>query len=99
MTKAEVGDRVAKVVDLLHEAAETHHVVYRIVDGVDDDWASWYADWLVRLSELPGLLSVPPARSELVWLLVDLDRIYTAEPQDEPWEQFYAQRVVSHFAG
>jgi hypothetical protein len=25
---------------LLHEAAETHHRVYRIVDGDDADWAS-----------------------------------------------------------
>jgi hypothetical protein len=35
--------------DLLHEAAETHHRVYRIVDGDDADWASWYADWLINL--------------------------------------------------
>jgi hypothetical protein len=28
---------------LLHEAGETHHQVFRIVDGADDDWASWYA--------------------------------------------------------
>jgi hypothetical protein len=32
---------------LLHEAAETHHIVYRIVDGDDPDWVSWYADWLL----------------------------------------------------
>src|SRR5262249_47805540 len=50
---------ITKVAELLHEAAETHHVVYRIVDGADDDWASWYADWLVRLSELPQLLGAP----------------------------------------
>ena len=35
----------ATIADLLHEAAESHHVVYRIVDGDDPDWASWYADW------------------------------------------------------
>ncbi len=29
---------------LLEEAAEVHHRVYRITDGTDDDWASWYAD-------------------------------------------------------
>ncbi len=34
------ADRLAA---LLHEAAETHHRVYRIVDGEDPDWASWYA--------------------------------------------------------
>ena len=42
----------------LHEAGETHHRVFRIVDGADDDWASWYADWLVNLSELAAMLGV-----------------------------------------
>ena len=50
---------------LLHEVAETHHRVFRLVDGADDDWASWYADWLVNLSELPALLKTKPVRSEL----------------------------------
>ena len=54
------------VAHLLHEAAETHHVVYRIVDGDDPDWASWYADWLLTLSELPQLLGAAPVRSHLV---------------------------------
>ena len=50
----ESDDQIAKLSELLREAAETHHVVYRIVDGDDPDWASWYADWLVELSELPS---------------------------------------------
>ena len=45
---------VDALADLLHEAAETHHRVYRITEGEDPDWASWYADWLIRLSELLG---------------------------------------------
>ncbi len=48
--------------DLLHEVGETHHRVYRIVDGADDDWASWYADWLIGLSELPALLGTRTAQ-------------------------------------
>jgi len=47
------SDQVNRVAELLHEAAETHHTVYRITDGDDPDWASWYADWLLDLSELP----------------------------------------------
>jgi hypothetical protein len=27
--------------------------VYRITGGADDDWASFYADWLIEHSELP----------------------------------------------
>ena len=83
---------------LLHEAGETHHHVFRIVDGADDDWASWYADWLVNLTELPALLGVKPVRSELTYLLVSLDKEYTASQPGEPWETHYAQRILSHFS-
>lgn len=82
---------------LLHEAAETHHVVYRIVDGDDPDWASWYADWLLDHSELPELLGSTPVRSHLVHALVQLDRDYTAEQRDEPWEDWYARGLVGLF--
>ena len=86
-----------QVAELLHEAGETHHRVYRIVDGDDPDWASWYAEWLINLSELTQILGTKPVRSELVWLLVQLDRDYTAEGPDAPWAQWYAERVVGHF--
>jgi hypothetical protein len=91
-----VSDATA-IADLLHEAAETHHVVYRIVDGDDPDWASWYADWLLNLSELPQLLGAAPVRSHLVHALVQLDRENTAEPRDERWEDWYAERLIEEF--
>ena len=82
------------IAKLLHEAAETHHVVYRIVDGEDPDWASWYASWLLDLSELPMLVGAPPVRSHLVHALVELDRAYTAEAREVPWEDWYAERLA-----
>jgi hypothetical protein len=88
---------IARVRDLLHEAAETHHQVYRITDGVDDDWASWYADWLTRLSELPTLLGRRPVRSELTYQLVLLDREHVQAGTGQPWEDFYAERLVKTF--
>jgi hypothetical protein len=82
-----------RIAALLDEAAETHHRVYRITDGADDDWASWYAAWLLDLSELPGLLGKRPIRSHLVHALVQLDRDHAARGGDEPWPRFYAQRL------
>ena len=79
--------------ELLHEAAETHHAVYRIVDGDDPDWASWYADWLLDLSELPQLLGSRPVRSHLVHALVQLDRDYVAAAPATAWEDWYAERL------
>ena len=90
-------ETLGRISDLLHEAGETHHRVFRIVDGADDDWASWYAQWLIDLSELPDLLGVKPVRSELIYLLVTLDKQYTAEAPGEPWEGYYARQILSHF--
>jgi hypothetical protein len=91
-----VEDQVTAVLEqigsLLREAGETHHRVFRIVDGADDDWASWYADWLINLSELPALLGVKPVRSELTYLLVSLDKEYTATQPGEPWERYTRRR-------
>jgi hypothetical protein len=93
-----MDERTNKVSELLHEAGETHHTVYRIVDGADDDWASWYSNWLVNLSELPDQLGKKPVGSELTYLLVKLDRDYTAESPDERWEDWYAARLVAELA-
>jgi len=92
-----VTDTLEQIGALLHEAGETHHRVFRIVDGADDDWASWYAQWLIDLSELPDLLGSRPVRSELVYVLVDLDKRYTAEKPGEPWERYYARQILRHF--
>ena len=94
-----MNDRTEKVSALLHEAGETHHQVFRITEGADDDWATWYSDWLVNHSELPDLLGAAPARSELTWMLVQLDKDYTAGVSSDRWEDWYADRLVSHFAG
>ena len=91
-------DVKTQVSALLHEAGETHHTVYRITDGADDDWASFYSDWLTRLSELPELLGAPPVRSELTWILVQCDKDYAAESPNESWEDWYAARIVEHFS-
>ena len=94
-----MADTATQISELLHEAGETHHRVYRIVDGADDDWASWYADWLIRLSELPGLLGTTPVRSELVYMLVRLDKEYSERQPSEPWERYYAGALIEHFTG
>jgi hypothetical protein len=92
-----MDERHTRVSEPLHEAAETHHRVFRITDGADDDWASWYAQWLVTLSELPELLGGKVVRSELTWLPVRLDKEYTERRPDQCWED-YAQELFRHFS-
>ena len=90
-----VEESVKKVSELLHEAGETHHTVYRITDGEDPDWASWYADWLVEHSDLPDLLGGAPVRSELVYILVKADKDYEEGSPEITWEDFYAERIIA----
>jgi hypothetical protein len=92
----DTNDRIA---DVLHDAAETHHVVWRITDGDDPDWASWYADWLLELSELPSLLGAKPVRSHLVHALVQLDRDHVDAGAPGRWEAAYAEGLIQRFAG
>ncbi|MFL5837341.1 MAG: hypothetical protein ACJ76K_12240 [Solirubrobacteraceae bacterium] len=88
-------DRIAA---LLNEVSETHHSVYRITDGDDPDWATFYANWLVELSELDQALGTQPVRSELTYMLVRLDKAYAEQSPDEPWAQWYAPRLAEHFS-
>jgi hypothetical protein len=83
--------------ELLHEVAETHHVVWKITDGTDPDWASWYADHLLRLTHFQDLIGKPVVRSELVYMLVKLDKDYSAQQPSERWEDYYAQKLMEHF--
>jgi hypothetical protein len=41
------------------------------------------------------ILGTTPVRSELVWLLVTLDKEYTKADPDVPWPQWYAERIVA----
>ncbi len=86
------------IASVLHEAAETHHTVWRITDGDDPDWASWYADWLLNLSELSALLRAKPVRSHLVHALVQLDLDHVASGSKERWADVYAQGLIDRFA-
>jgi hypothetical protein len=95
MASAPVQQRIA---ELLEEVAETHHRVYRITDGSDDDWASWYASWLLDLSELSDELGTRPVRSHLVHALVQCDIDYTAAGTGEPWPRVYARALIERFA-
>jgi hypothetical protein len=92
-----MDERETRIAELLHEAGETHHVVYRIVDGDDPDWASWYSEWLIELSELPEVLGAKPVRSELTYELVRLDKEYTERGPDDRWEDYYARELVARF--
>jgi NAD(P)H-hydrate epimerase len=90
-------DRVEQVAELLHQAGEIHHAVFVDTEGADDDWASFYSDWLLAHSPLPELLGRAPVRSHLTRDLVVYDEQYTAEHPVEAWHRWYASKLIATY--
>lgn len=90
-------DAPAKIAELLHQVGEIHHAVFSDTDGNDDDWATFYSDWLLTHSELPRLLARRPVRSHLTRDLVELDEQYAGAVSPEPWPVWYASRLIAKY--
>jgi hypothetical protein len=90
-------DTADKIAALLHQVGETHHIVFADTDGNDDDWASFYSDWLLAHSNLPKLLGRRPVRSHLTSDLVGFDAEYNKTAPSQPWPAWYAQRLIAKY--
>lgn len=82
---------------LFLETGMKHHHAYSASDGVDPEWALFYAGYLqTRLWDRLGRV---PTRSELIHLLVAADRAFQATGQaQEEWPVFYAKFFIESFS-
>jgi NAD(P)H-hydrate epimerase len=85
-------NKLEQVAELLLQTGKAHHAAYFDVDGHDPDWPLWYAESLHP--RLPELLGEELTISELVYLMIDLDRRYRAEESDSQWYIYYARELV-----
>jgi hypothetical protein len=90
-------DATSKIAELLRQVGEVHHLVFADTDGNDDDWATFYSDWLLTHSDLPRLLARRPVRSHLTRSLVELDEEYLASAPSDPWPAWYATRLAEQY--
>ncbi len=88
---------IASIAALLDRAGEVHHMVFADTDGNDDDWATFYSDWLLAHSALPTLIGERPIRSHLTRDLVNLDEEYAAAKPAEKWPVWYAARLAEKY--
>jgi len=77
-----------ELAQLLVETGNAHHEAYSDSNGVDPEWASWYAPYLQ--SRLGGRLGRKVTRSELTYLIVRADREHQATEDAPPWPDLYA---------
>jgi hypothetical protein len=80
---------------LLTRTAETHHQTFIETDGVDADWPTWYARYLLdngfrELVQAPDLTA-----ADLAGLLIEADRQHRKEAPETPWEPYYAQLLLA----
>lgn len=80
---------------LLHEAGQAHHDAYSATDGADPDWPIWYARHLHE--PLAALLGASFTQSELVYLLVALDRDLKARAPGAEWVSFYTRWFLERY--
>jgi hypothetical protein len=81
---------------LLHQTAEDHHVTYKATDGVDPDWSIWYAGHLLE-NGFDTLLDAKLLKSDLIFLLVLVDKQQMSEAPGAHWENCYADFFVSRY--
>lgn len=94
-----MSDRITdnELSELFLETGMKHHHAYSASDGVDPEWALFYAGYLqTRLWDRLGRV---PTRSELIHLLVAADRAFQATGRaQEEWPMFYAKFFIESFS-
>lgn len=88
-------NKIQALADLLQETGHEHHQAFIDTDGADPDWPIWYANYLV--DRLGNLLDATFTRTQIVVLLVELDRQQQATAPGTNWMRFYAKVLVNRY--
>jgi hypothetical protein len=91
-------DLAAKLAALLHQTSEDHHVAYKATDGVDADWSIWYAGHLLEKG-FDAMLGAKILKSDLIYLLVSVDKELQTYAPGARWEDYYANFFIERFIG
>lgn len=82
--------------ELFTAAAEAHHHAFSDVDGADPDWPLWYADYMHE--RLAAILEARLTKSELVYLLISLDREVQRVAPGANWQNYYAKALLQRYS-
>ena len=95
-----MSDRMgeSELAALFTETSQHHHKAYQASDGVDPEWALFYAGYLQ--ARIWDRLGEVPTRSRLIHFVVEADRAFGATGKDYmEWPGFYAKRYIETLAG
>lgn len=89
-------DSAQKLAMLFQETGGAHHKAFHETDGADPEWPLWYADYLQ--DKLGKLLNADLTKSEIVYLLLSLEKQRTEKAPEAKWPSYYAKVLLKHYA-
>ncbi len=81
---------------LFQETVNKHHQAYIESGGEDPEWPLWYADYL--LVDLGKLLNASFTKSELIYMLLRVERLRGLEAPGSEWSTYYAHFFAERYA-
>lgn len=84
-----------QLIELFKQTAEAHHTAYAATDGAHPDWPIWYAEYMH--ADISKLLRAKFTVSELVYLLVGLDKEIQLQAPGAYWPAYYARSLMARY--
>ncbi len=90
-----MSDVIQEIAEFFQEAGHAHHQAYIETDGADPDWPIWYAEYMVE--KLNTLLNASFTKSELVYLLITMERDLASNAPGANWPQYYGRYLAERY--
>jgi hypothetical protein len=88
------GNAKSALAALLSEAAEAHHhYETEVLKQADNDWAGWYAEYLMQHGAANSLRE-SLAVDQLAAQLTEHAAAYQAQKPAGTWQEYYAERLA-----
>ena len=85
-------DQRRRLIELFRDTGPAHHRAYFAANGADPEWPLWYAEYMQpRLNQV---LETTLTRSELVYLLVLVEKERAAGSPASAWTEYYADFFI-----
>jgi hypothetical protein len=81
---------------MFQETVNQHHQAYQESGGEDPEWPLWYADYL--LADLGKLLNATFTKSELIYLLILVEKQRSLQAPGSDWATYYARFFSERYA-
>ena len=88
-------DIAEKLEELFRKTGSEHHKAFVKTNGEDPEWPLWYAEYLFE--KLAKLLNAKFTKSELVYLLVMVEKERALMAPGADWPRYYTNFFIERY--